>query len=89
MDGLLKVGIAAGLAASAASVPMVFHLPTVGWFNTMCVTADVPEERVLMGFYSLMVTGMSGIVIVTWSHRPLQGDPKSGIRPYANVKFML
>ena len=28
-----------------ASIPLIFHLDTVMWFNSIYVTSDVPEEK--------------------------------------------
>lgn len=40
-----KVGIFTASALAMASVPLVFDLPTVQWFNEWAVTTDVPESR--------------------------------------------
>lgn len=40
-----KIGIFSASLLGIVSVPMVFHLPTVEWFNEWAVTTDVPELR--------------------------------------------
>ena len=40
-----KVGIAASLVMGFGSVPMIFDLNTVMWFNDLYVTSDVPEAK--------------------------------------------
>ena len=40
-----KVGIFSAVIVGFASVPMVFHLPTVEMFNEWAVTTDIPEMR--------------------------------------------
>lgn len=40
-----RIGIASAITLAAVSVPMVFHLPTIEWFNEWAVTTDRPEAR--------------------------------------------
>ena len=40
-----KVGIFSASMLGIVSLPMVFHLPTVEWFNEWAVTTDVPALR--------------------------------------------
>jgi len=40
-----KLGIFAGASAAIASVPLVFHLPTVEFVNRAFITTDVPEPE--------------------------------------------
>lgn len=40
-----KIGIGMGVTAAVASIPLVFELNTVLWFNEHFVTSDVPEEK--------------------------------------------
>lgn len=40
-----KIGVGAASIIGIAAIPMVFHLPTVEWFNEWAVTTDVPETR--------------------------------------------
>ena len=40
-----KVGIFSASMLGLVSLPMVFHLPTVEWFNEWAVTTDVPALR--------------------------------------------
>lgn len=40
-----KVGIATAVTAATMSVPLVFHLPTVHWFNHFFVTTDIPPPQ--------------------------------------------
>ena len=40
-----KIGIFSAAVIGFASLPMVFHLPTVEWFNEFAVTTDHPEVR--------------------------------------------
>ena len=40
-----KIGITLALGGAIISVPMVFDLTTVTWFNEHYVTADVPEPQ--------------------------------------------
>ncbi|KAL7523188.1 hypothetical protein ACHAXR_000057, partial [Thalassiosira sp. AJA248-18] len=40
-----KVGIFTATAVGIVSIPMVFHLPTVEWFNEWAVTTDHPALR--------------------------------------------
>lgn len=40
-----KVGIAAALVAGFGSLPMIFDINTVLWFNEIYVTSDVPEAK--------------------------------------------
>lgn len=39
------LGFGAAVSAGVLSIPLVFHLGTVEAFNTMFVTADVPEPK--------------------------------------------
>eukprot|EP00457_Paulinella_chromatophora_P013325 gb/GEZN01013615.1/.p1 GENE.gb/GEZN01013615.1/~~gb/GEZN01013615.1/.p1 ORF type:complete len:264 (+),score=25.79 gb/GEZN01013615.1/:28-819(+) len=39
-----KVGVSLAVVAGVISLPMVFHLDTATWFNTMFVTTDVPQQ---------------------------------------------
>lgn len=40
-----KIGIVTASIGGIAAIPMVFHLPTVEWFNDLAVTTDIPELR--------------------------------------------
>lgn len=40
-----KVGILMGVTAAVVSVPLVFDLNTVLWFNEHCVTTEVPGDE--------------------------------------------
>ena len=40
-----KVGIATGVTAAVASIPMVFDLDTALWFNEHYVTAEVADDK--------------------------------------------
>ena len=40
-----NIGIATAVSAACISVPLVFHLPTVHWFNHFFVTADIPPPQ--------------------------------------------
>jgi hypothetical protein len=40
-----KLAIATAVGAGFISVPMIFHLDTVMWFNEFYVTSDVPEPK--------------------------------------------
>jgi hypothetical protein len=40
-----QIGIAMGVTAAFASIPLVFDLPTAEWFNEHFVTTDVPEPK--------------------------------------------
>jgi len=40
-------GVVVALAIGVLCIPMIFYLPTARWFNTVCVTYDIPEERLL------------------------------------------
>lgn len=40
-----KIGIAAAVIGGFASIPMIFHLDTVMWFNEHFVTTDVPDDK--------------------------------------------
>eukprot|EP01031_Cornospumella_fuschlensis_P035885 gene35885-43526_t len=40
-----KLGIFAAVGGAIVSIPMIFDLDTVLWFNEHFVTADVPEEK--------------------------------------------
>lgn len=40
-----KIGLAGAITFGSLSMPMVFHLETVEWFNENYVTADVPEPQ--------------------------------------------
>jgi hypothetical protein len=40
-----KLGITSAILAGMAAFPLVFHLPTIEWFNAWAVTADIPEAR--------------------------------------------
>jgi hypothetical protein len=40
-----KTGITFALVAGFASIPMIFDLSTVLWFNELYVTSDVPEDK--------------------------------------------
>mmetsp|Transcript_28845 Transcript_28845/g.61476 ORF Transcript_28845/g.61476 Transcript_28845/m.61476 type:complete len:134 (-) Transcript_28845:342-743(-) len=40
-----KVGIFSAAMIGIISIPMVFHLPSVEWFNEFAVTTDHPEVR--------------------------------------------
>lgn len=42
-----KIGIGAAIFAAGAAFPLVFHLPTIEWFNDWAVTCDIPEAREL------------------------------------------
>lgn len=38
-----KVGVAAGIGSALLSIPLVFHLDTVIWFNETFVHHDLPD----------------------------------------------
>mmetsp|Transcript_9278 Transcript_9278/g.16802 ORF Transcript_9278/g.16802 Transcript_9278/m.16802 type:complete len:267 (-) Transcript_9278:226-1026(-) len=40
-----KIGIFSATFVGVTAIPMVFHLPTIEWFNVWAVTTDVPELR--------------------------------------------
>ena len=40
-----KLAIATAVSAGVLSIPMIFHLDTVLWFNEGFVTSDVPEDK--------------------------------------------
>mmetsp|Transcript_6211 Transcript_6211/g.13402 ORF Transcript_6211/g.13402 Transcript_6211/m.13402 type:complete len:276 (+) Transcript_6211:103-930(+) len=40
-----KIGIFSATFVGIAAIPMVFHLPTIEWFNVWAVTTDVPEMK--------------------------------------------
>eukprot|EP00599_Poterioochromonas_sp_BG-1_P009383 CAMPEP_0173152664 /NCGR_PEP_ID=MMETSP1105-20130129/12377_1 /TAXON_ID=2985 /ORGANISM="Ochromonas sp., Strain BG-1" /LENGTH=176 /DNA_ID=CAMNT_0014068407 /DNA_START=241 /DNA_END=771 /DNA_ORIENTATION=- len=40
-----KIGIASALVAAFGSIPLIFEIDTVLWFNEFYVTADVPEAK--------------------------------------------
>lgn len=40
-----KIGILSAAFVGIAAIPMVFHLPTIEWFNEFAVTTDHPEAR--------------------------------------------
>mmetsp|Transcript_1523 Transcript_1523/g.1356 ORF Transcript_1523/g.1356 Transcript_1523/m.1356 type:complete len:236 (-) Transcript_1523:48-755(-) len=40
-----KIGIFSAVSAGFLSIPMIFHLDTVMWFNEIFVTSDVPEPK--------------------------------------------
>jgi hypothetical protein len=40
-----QVGVATAVTAAFCSIPLVFHLPTVHWFNELYVTTDIPEPQ--------------------------------------------
>lgn len=40
-----KIGITTAVTAAFVSIPMIFHLDTVMWFNEFYVTSDVPEPK--------------------------------------------
>jgi hypothetical protein len=40
-----QMGVFATLGSCIISVPLVFHLPTVSWFNEWYVTADIPPAK--------------------------------------------
>jgi hypothetical protein len=40
-----QIGVATGVSAAFLSIPLVFHLPTVHWFNELYVTTDIPEPQ--------------------------------------------
>lgn len=42
-----KIGITSAIFAGVAAFPLVFHLPTIEWFNDWAVTCDIPEAREL------------------------------------------
>ena len=46
-DGMfvITVGIATGVTAAVASIPMVFDLDTALWFNEHYVTAEVADDK--------------------------------------------
>ena len=37
-----KVGIVTAIGFGVLSIPMIYHLPTVEWFNALAVTTDKP-----------------------------------------------
>jgi len=42
-----KIGITSAIFAGVVAFPLVFHLPTIEWFNDWAVTCDIPEAREL------------------------------------------
>mmetsp|Transcript_24309 Transcript_24309/g.37152 ORF Transcript_24309/g.37152 Transcript_24309/m.37152 type:complete len:254 (+) Transcript_24309:86-847(+) len=42
-----KIGISSAIFAGVVAFPLVFHLPTIEWFNEWAVTCDIPEAREL------------------------------------------
>ena len=40
-----KIGISSAVFAGVVAFPLVFHLPTIEWFNEWAVTCDIPEAR--------------------------------------------
>jgi len=42
-----KIGITSAIFAGVAAFPLVFHLPTIEWFNDWAVTCEIPEAREL------------------------------------------
>lgn len=40
-----KIGITSAVFAGVMAFPLVFHLPTIEWFNEWAVTCDIPEAR--------------------------------------------
>jgi len=40
-----KLGITGALVIGIGSVPMIFDLNTVLWFNELAVTSDIPEDK--------------------------------------------
>jgi len=40
-----KAGLVTAIVGACGSIPLVFHLPTVSWFNEKYVTADVPQPE--------------------------------------------
>ena len=40
-----KIGITTAALTGIITIPMVFHLPTIEWFNEWAVTTDIPEAR--------------------------------------------
>lgn len=40
-----KIGISSAIFAGVVAFPLVFHLPTIEWFNEWAVTCDIPEAR--------------------------------------------
>lgn len=39
------IGITSAIVAGLVAFPLVFHLPTIEWFNEWAVTTDRPEAR--------------------------------------------
>ena len=40
-----KVGIASALVVGIGSIPLIYHLDSVLWFNEQYVTSDVPDDK--------------------------------------------
>ena len=40
-----KIGIYTATIVGFCTIPLVFHLPTIEWFNEWAVTTDIPEAR--------------------------------------------
>jgi hypothetical protein len=40
-----KIGIVTAVSSALLSIPMIFDINTVLWFNELYVTADVPEAK--------------------------------------------
>ena len=40
-----KLGVLTAVSAGFISIPMIFHIDTVMWFNELYVTSDVPEAK--------------------------------------------
>lgn len=87
-----KVGITAALGAAAWSVPLVFDLNTVSWFNHAYVTADIPEPKDLetwleVGAWSWNwmepVLGQVSFVLLCLQYTRAQ-IANIGIRPYTD-----
>merc|ERR1719410_3137975 len=63
-----KLGLISSCFAAFVSIPMIFHYPTVHWFNEKFVTTDVPEPKDLETF----------LEVGSWAWQwiePLQGSP--------------
>ena len=42
-----KIGITSALFAGVSAIPLVFHLPSIEWFNEWAVTSDIPAAEEL------------------------------------------
>jgi len=86
------VGFGAAVSAGVLSIPLVFHLGTVEAFNTMFVTADVPEPKDLetwleVGSWSWAwmepLIGQASFMLLTMQFARSQLT-NMGLKPYSN-----